>query len=326
MSISVLDRKMLWGRSGMRCAICQVVLAPRDELGGSTIIGEEAHIVARSPAGPRGDSPLTAEQRDRYSNLILLCPTDHTKIDSEPHGASEYSSERLLEIKRRHEEAVLAGGQIDSNLQVAEEQWATLIDRLSEIIGWNNWMDDMSGLFDPNVYRIKFAVLDRISATCQWIIGRSWPTGHDRLRSAIETLPMVFYDFHRTFAVHSEPAHLPDYLTISKFFHLREWDPELWEKRHNEYEEHVELIEDLMLELTRYGNLIAKLVREEIDSFFRFEEGLLLVVVGPTEALEYVTFGPQFSDAELEGGEPYQNPDQFRKIRSTRTPHAKQWH
>jgi hypothetical protein len=323
--ISVLDRKRLWGRSGMRCAICQVSLAAGDELGGSTIIGQEAHIVARSSSGPRGESPLTAKQRDSYSNLILLCPTDHAKIDSQPYGVAEYTVEKLVQIKKRHEEAVLANDQVDRKAQVTEEQWAALIDRLNERMGWDSWTEDLSELFDPNLYRIKYEVTDRLDEASRWIIGRAWPGGHERLRRAIETVPPVFYDLHGTFAQHSEPSRREGYSRIPRFYNMREWNPEAFERRHKEYDDYMALVQDLALELTRYGNYIAALVREEIDPYFRFEEGLLLIVVGPTESLSYVTIGPQFSDSELSGGQPYQNPEQFREVRSSRIYSAKRW-
>src|ERR1700733_8764093 len=118
MAISVLDRKMLWGRSGMKCAMCHVALSEEHELGGAVVIGQEAHIVARSPDGPRGDSPLTGEERDRYSNLILLCPTDHVRIDAAP---DDYPVATLLEIKHQHEAAVIASDMFDRGKQLAEE-------------------------------------------------------------------------------------------------------------------------------------------------------------------------------------------------------------
>lgn len=44
-------------------------------------IGHAAHIVSESPNGPRGDSPLTLEQRNQFDNGIWLCPVCHGKID-----------------------------------------------------------------------------------------------------------------------------------------------------------------------------------------------------------------------------------------------------
>lgn len=91
------DVKMLWGRSGNRCAICKIELTP---VGSKSLLGEMAHIIADKPKGPRGESHLTPEQRDEYDNLILLCPTHHTLIDK---NEEEWTVEKLKFIKLEHE-------------------------------------------------------------------------------------------------------------------------------------------------------------------------------------------------------------------------------
>lgn len=48
------------------------------------ILGEIAHIEASSDVGPRGNPNLTARDRDRYANLLILCPTHHTLVDKAP--------------------------------------------------------------------------------------------------------------------------------------------------------------------------------------------------------------------------------------------------
>jgi hypothetical protein len=65
-----------------------------------SLVGEAAHIVAESAAGPRGASPLTPEQRDKYANLILLCNVDHKVVDDQ---FNEYTVERLSTLKQQHE-------------------------------------------------------------------------------------------------------------------------------------------------------------------------------------------------------------------------------
>ena len=91
------DIKILWGRSGNRCAICKLELTPD---GNRETIGEMAHIVARSPDGPRGNEMLPIEERDRYDNLILLCPNHHREVDGNP---KSWSVGKLRETKQDHE-------------------------------------------------------------------------------------------------------------------------------------------------------------------------------------------------------------------------------
>ena len=64
------------------------------------LIGENCHIVAESDDGPRGNSILTQDDRNRYPNLILLCSNHHIVIDNDP---DNWPVEKLHQIKSDHE-------------------------------------------------------------------------------------------------------------------------------------------------------------------------------------------------------------------------------
>ncbi len=100
------DEKMLWGAAGGRCSFtgCDKRLFTGVEASdGPVIIGESAHIVADSDDGPRGASSLTAEERAKYDNLILLCEEHHKLVDGQP---TTYTVEVLRRMKREHEATV----------------------------------------------------------------------------------------------------------------------------------------------------------------------------------------------------------------------------
>ena len=63
------------------------------------IVGEICHIKANHAGGPRYDRNQTDEERNDFSNLILLCSTDHTRIDSDE---KTYTVEYLQTIKAAH--------------------------------------------------------------------------------------------------------------------------------------------------------------------------------------------------------------------------------
>ncbi|MEG8223097.1 HNH endonuclease [Sphingobium sp. KCTC 72723] len=70
------------------------------ELGGDKHIAEMAHVIPHGEAGPRhGDRPAGDFDPDAFENLILLCPTCHTKIDKDPDG---FPRTILLEWKQNH--------------------------------------------------------------------------------------------------------------------------------------------------------------------------------------------------------------------------------
>lgn len=100
MTISDKDRKILWGRSGNLCAICKIPLvAERTEEDPESVVGDEAHIAARSPGGPRYGKCDPAKV-DSYENLLLLCKVDHKIVDDQ---VREFATERLRRTKAEHE-------------------------------------------------------------------------------------------------------------------------------------------------------------------------------------------------------------------------------
>jgi len=107
-AIPVAQQRRLLQRSGNLCAFptCHLLLtAPGTPDDPVVVLGEMAHIVAESPHGPRGTSPLTAEQRNQYPNLILLCNQHHQLIDSDG-AVPTYTVERLTAMKEDHEKWV----------------------------------------------------------------------------------------------------------------------------------------------------------------------------------------------------------------------------
>ena len=102
MTISVLTRKRLWGRSGNRCSIptCRKHLElSATELDCASTLAEECHIRPQSPRGPRG-TDVSVGDINVYDNLLLLCPNHHKEVDCH---RNTYPIERLRAIKADHE-------------------------------------------------------------------------------------------------------------------------------------------------------------------------------------------------------------------------------
>lgn len=64
-----------------------------------SIVGDEAHIIADSERGPRGQSG-TRTDLDTYANAVLLCKVDHRRVDDQP---LEYTADHLRRLKAEHE-------------------------------------------------------------------------------------------------------------------------------------------------------------------------------------------------------------------------------
>jgi len=104
MAIPVREQRILLQQSGNVCAFaeCRRPLTAMTPDGQRAVLGEMAHIVAESLEGPRGDHPMSPEERNSHTNLILLCNNHHQLID-DPAQAGYFTVDRLLGIKEAHE-------------------------------------------------------------------------------------------------------------------------------------------------------------------------------------------------------------------------------
>lgn len=102
-SIPGRETKTLIALSGGVCAFpgCgKRLVEPGNAADPAAFLGEMAHVVADSRQGPRGNSPMSDRDRDRHTNLLLLCGDHHKTIDSQP---QTYSVSVLRRIKEDHE-------------------------------------------------------------------------------------------------------------------------------------------------------------------------------------------------------------------------------
>jgi hypothetical protein len=105
--MSEKDIKLLWGRAAGHCSKpgCGLDLTKEVEGGEDFVIGEMAHVIARSRDGPRGKAGAGDET---YANRILLCPTHHRVVDKAPAGM--FPAELLHAWKSEHEQRIREQG------------------------------------------------------------------------------------------------------------------------------------------------------------------------------------------------------------------------
>lgn len=100
MPISDKTRKILWGNSGNRCAICrQRLVVDPTELDPESVVGDECHIISGAKNGPRYDPDFPSAEIDGVSNLMLLCRIHHKMVDDQ---AETYTAELLRSIGTNH--------------------------------------------------------------------------------------------------------------------------------------------------------------------------------------------------------------------------------
>jgi hypothetical protein len=292
--ISLKTQKMLWGRAASRCAFsdCRIELVmDATETDDESLVGEACHIVARSVDGPRGFSHLDSEQRDKYSNLLLLCNVHHKNIDDQP---GEYSVEKLNAIKSNHE--VWVKSQLENYDEAAQrndEIYATYIEQFEKFIDVNNWDAWTSHLLSGGQPRMSKVRRERLEELRTWLLNRIWPKRYEALELAFENFRQVLQDLLNKFDEHSVEWGDDSYIT-EKFYKTDHYEQERYERLFIQWEHHCYLVEDLAVELNRAGNYIFDKVREYISHSYRLNEGVLLIMSGPHMNLSFTTHRAEY--------------------------------
>ena len=143
------------------------------ELGGDKHIAEMAHVIPHGDAGPRHeDRPAGDFDADSFDNLILLCPTCHTKIDKAPRG---YPRSMLLDWKQNHLANLAAKqgirayedrGQVRAAVAGIMAENKAIWERFAPVDGFDfqynpefeasqAWSQRMRSVILPNHYRVQ---------------------------------------------------------------------------------------------------------------------------------------------------------------------------
>ena len=281
-----------------------------------TLVGENCHIVAEKDDGPRGQSDMHLADRNRYGNLVLLCSIHHKIIDD---NDTIWTVPALHKLKQEHESWVEQSLGLDMTKIKADGIYADYIDEWSRLIHLDEWTGWSSFILGGGQPRIRTEIDNDLATLRHWLLGRIWPGKYLSVENAFKNLQMVLQDFHETLRSHLDYRYSSEMLFTEKFYKIDNWDPERYRKLADEYEFHVDLVCDLMLELTRAANLVCDEVRHHIAHNYRLREGNLIVQRGPDMKLQFVDFVVRYSNDELTASSmPYAGLTRFYKDRASR--------
>ncbi len=273
-------------------------------------------MVATSPDGPRGESPLTQEQRDKFANLLLLCNVHHKQIDDQPNA---FPVSKLIELKTNHEQWVRTQLNFDAQKQRDDEVYAGFVEEWANQICLDDWSNWASGLLCNGQPSISVEMLNRLDNVRTWLLSRPWPHRYNDLEAAFSNFRHVTQDLCLTFNEHAEKWGDDDWQT-QKFYQIDDWNPDLYAKLGRTFDEHVDLISDLALELTRAANYVSDIVRRDLIPNYRMTEGLALIQSGPHMDLSYKTYRCEYRGDERTLS-PYPGLEAFKEIRIDRDIH-----
>ena len=251
-------------------------------------------------------------------------PEPSFPVLQDPPGDPRFDRREALDANRPSDQDAASGVPAEPTARSADQRWLRLVNQLVEKVGWDSWQDRVYPFFDPNSPWVSVGFVRKLYGATAWIYGRTWPLGHPELREAIDTYGRVISDLLETFSQHAEESPHSKSMTTERFY--KNFDEGLdatasqrlrYREVVAEYQHHVRLLADLVLEATRYSNYIAQMVCTELDSDFRAEEGAVLIRM----AYGYFEVGlvrPEFRPEDFEQGQPYKDLESFEDDRARR--------
>jgi hypothetical protein len=159
-----------------------------------------AHIIGEKRSAARGDSPMALEERNRYSNLILLCRNHHQEIDADE---ANFRVEVLHRIKSEHETWVLETLAVPSpNPDPDELIYATVVDSITANLELDSWE-----WFIDNAVRdlMHERFVDARGALNDVFVRTIWPGTKRKLERRIQRLISSFDAFVSHLLTHAAP-------------------------------------------------------------------------------------------------------------------------
>lgn len=286
MSIGVVDRKILWGRSANRCSWngCDIRLtvnegSPEAQLLSrhGVVLGEEAHIRSRKADGPRHESDYPKERLDTYANLILLCPTHHTQIDSD--GGIHWATASIESMKSDHEREVdqaLSTPELRS--RDLEEHLAARLEIWWATLNLDSWESISYGLNQPSPV-LEDVDWRRLFDSGRWLQALNWPESFPLIAQAFENHRRALWLL--TVCLSERMTDLNGSTHEVDAPHRRiPWNPELYDSLLAQRSVSCHAIWLLVIELTRSINFVILAVRTEFDALYRFAGGVVLMGSG----------------------------------------------
>ncbi len=119
--------------------------------------------------------------------------------------------------------------------------------------------------------RFRSAMLE----TSEWLLAKDWPSDFPAIREAFgrfrEALDAITAHILETFDRDGEQR-----WELDREYKRIGWNPELYQELSTKFQLECAITWCLTIELTKAANLVVRAVREDIDPFYRFDEGVLL--------------------------------------------------
>lgn len=180
-------------------------------------------------------------------------------------------------------------------------EWA----KRADLDNWKTWTSNLL-CPDPSIKKKR---VDQLQSLVEWLLSRPYPGQFPELEDALRNFYLVLHDLLEIFLKHAKPK--DDRLVADRFYKLDKWDEDLHRRLIKEYEDHISLLKELVLELTRAANWVSEKARRLLDSDFRLMEGVLLVQ--ESDGISVRTMRPEYNKDERLPI-PYPGLEEFKKV------------
>ena len=273
--IKTKDIKILWARAAGLCSMpdCRRKLTmDNQEETASLTLGEMCHIVGEtnSEKSPRGISKLPEEDRNNYSNLVLLCSHHHTEIDK---NETDWPVEILHKVKDDHElwvEETLTA----KKLTPEELVYSTIVDNLNASLQLNAWNWFISNAVRNLIHRDFIDTLEFIDERQLAIV---WPNKNEDFEQAIQDLMKSYSEYMHHFMKYSTLQDNGDFLKEDTHYKRIFPNPnyEVISQRNIFWMQKNYL---LLCKFTYFLNVFASKVRQYLNPMFYVTKGNFLVI------------------------------------------------
>lgn len=266
-AINSSDQKILWARAAGRCSICRDKLTLDRNKEPTVTLGEICHIVGEKRSAARGNQGLEMKLRGKYSNLILLCPNDHTLIDKHE---TKYTVALLHEIKAKHENWVEDKLAVTRN--PADAIYADVIDTIAAELPldrWRHFVDHALRLM------VKPELVDARGTLNDMMMRTIWPRKYPSLKKAVGRMVQSFDDWITMYSANADMLAHPVYLRPIVWW--RNKPPEVEMRGRKEERLWANACYALLAHFVARLNVFAVTVRKTINPLFRLREGKFLL-------------------------------------------------
>lgn len=274
-TIKTKDVKILWARAAGLCSIpnCRRKLTMDNKEETATLaLGEMCHIIGEtnSDKSPRGISKMPEENRNEYSNLILLCSHHHTEIDK---NIEDWPIEILHKTKDDHE---LWVEESLSNKKITPEEiiYSNIVDNLNASLQLDKWNWFITNAVRNLVHRDFIDSLEFINERQLAIV---WPKKNIDLEETIDNLMNSFSDYMSHYMRYSTLGERGDIMQVDNYYKRIFPNPhyDIYSQRNIYWMQKNYL---LLCVYTYHLNEFASKVRQYLNPLFYIEKGNFLII------------------------------------------------